>query len=113
MIDKVFEYIRANKDILINELCGLIRIPSEKGERTESCPFGEEVDRAYSYMLGLAEKDGFSVFDADRYGGHIDFRGRGGEVMGIAGHLDVVPAGNGWDHDTYGADIDEGRIFGI
>ena len=112
MIDKVFEYIRENKDILINELCGLIRIPSEKGERTESCPFGEEVDRAYSYMLGLAEKDGFSVFDADRYGGHIDFRGRGGEVMGIAGHLDVVPAGNGWDHDPYGAEIDDGRIFG-
>lgn len=111
MIDKVFEYIDSSRDVLADRLCALLKIPSEAGEKTDKCPFGENVDRAYSYMLDMASEDGFNVFDADRYGGHIEFKGSGKEILGIAGHLDVVPAGDGWDTDPYGAEISDGKIY--
>ena len=32
--------------------------------------------------------------------------------MAVIGHLDVVPAGNGWSRDPYGGEIEDGRIYG-
>lgn len=32
--------------------------------------------------------------------------------MGILAHLDVVPAGDGWEFDPYGAIIDNGKLYG-
>lgn len=111
MITSVFEYIENNKEKLIEEFQSLLRIPSEQSEAKGNLPFGENVDAAYEYMLSKAKSDGFKVFDADRYGGHIDYAGKGSEVMGIVGHLDVVPAGSDWDYDPYGAEIHDGYIY--
>ena len=36
----------------------------------------------------------------ENYVGHIEF-GQGEETIGILGHVDVVPEGNGWDYPTY------------
>ena len=35
--------------------------------------------------------------------------GEGDEVLGIFAHLDVVPAGSGWDTDPYEPVIKDGR----
>lgn len=32
--------------------------------------------------------------------------------IGIAAHLDVVPAGDGWDHDPFGAEVADGEVWG-
>lgn len=41
---------------------------------------------------------------------HGNRRGRRGDRR--AEHLDVVPEGEGWDHDPYGAEIIDGRMIG-
>ncbi len=42
--------------------------------------------------------------------GHFEF-GEGDEVLGIFGHLDVVPAGSGWNTDPYEPQIIDGKLF--
>lgn len=110
------KYIEANRGPAIETLKELIRIRSDRssaveGEDSQIYPFGEGVQRAFEYMLAKGEEMGFSVENIDNYGGHIDFGG-GEETVGVMGHLDVVPAGDGWDSDPYGAEEEDGYIIG-
>ncbi len=38
--------------------------------------------------------------------------GDGGPVVALNAHGDVVPPGEGWTHDPYGAEIVDGRLYG-
>jgi succinyl-diaminopimelate desuccinylase len=38
--------------------------------------------------------------------------GEGEEMVAVLGHLDVVPAGEGWSYPPFGAEVHEGRIYG-
>jgi succinyl-diaminopimelate desuccinylase len=42
----------------------------------------------------------------------IAIRGEGAPHFGFAGHLDVVPPGEGWSADPYSADIQDGVLVG-
>jgi succinyl-diaminopimelate desuccinylase len=42
----------------------------------------------------------------------VAIRGEGSPHFGFAGHLDVVPAGEGWSGDAFGAEIREGILVG-
>jgi succinyl-diaminopimelate desuccinylase len=42
----------------------------------------------------------------------VAIRGEGSPHFGFAGHLDVVPAGDGWSGDPYAADIEDGLLVG-
>lgn len=42
----------------------------------------------------------------------VAIRGDGGTHFGFAGHLDVVPAGEGWSGDPFGAEIADGILTG-
>ena len=38
--------------------------------------------------------------------------GAGGKTIALNAHGDVVPPGEGWTHDPYGGDIEDGKIYG-
>jgi succinyl-diaminopimelate desuccinylase len=42
----------------------------------------------------------------------VAIRGSGAPHFGFAGHLDVVPPGEGWDSDPFGAEVVDGRLVG-
>jgi succinyl-diaminopimelate desuccinylase len=42
----------------------------------------------------------------------VAIRGDGGPHFGFAGHLDVVPAGDGWNSDPFAAEITDGLLVG-
>jgi succinyl-diaminopimelate desuccinylase len=42
----------------------------------------------------------------------VAIRGEGAPHFGFAGHLDVVPAGEGWDGDPFDARIEDGLLVG-
>ncbi|HVH37205.1 MAG TPA: succinyl-diaminopimelate desuccinylase [Sphingomicrobium sp.] len=42
----------------------------------------------------------------------VAIRGEGGPHFGFAGHLDVVPAGEGWPGDAFQARIEDGLLIG-
>ena len=110
-IEKKIEENRAEE---IDVLRDFIKIPSVVTEPSGDKPFGSKVHDAFMFMLDMAQRDGFEVLNVDNYGGHIDFRGSDEDagIMGVAGHVDVVPVGNDWDVDPFGAEIRDGRIYG-
>lgn len=118
-LKKIDEY----KEEMLKTLQGLIAINSVQTAPEGDMPFGAGVQKALEYMLAQGEKAGFSVFNADNYGGHIEFEGKqpdeSGELtkpcdrtMGILGHLDIVPLGADWDHDPLGGEIVDGFMYG-
>src|SRR3954447_20015071 len=42
----------------------------------------------------------------------VAIRGEGSPHFGFAGHLDVVPAGEGWSGDAFEARVEDGRLVG-
>ena len=112
LLTSVNKKIEDNKTEMISSLSKLISIPSVAADGKGNMPFGEEVHRAYAAMMEMAEKEGFDTFNADNYGGHIDFTGTEDGIVGIVGHLDVVPEGSGWDFEPYGGEVIDGNICG-
>ncbi len=110
MINK---FIEDNKDEILNTICELIKIPSISIESDNpSKPFGEECDKALNYFLDLANSMGFKTKNIDGYCGYIEF-GEGEEILGIIGHLDVVPAGDGWTKcEPFNPVIEDDRLYG-
>lgn len=96
---------------LAQDISALCRINSVEGEPKPGMPFGEGPAEALAKALELGESMGFRTENFDNYVGHIEF-GEGEEMLGILGHVDVVPAGEGWDFDPWGGEIADGKIFG-
>ena len=92
------------------DLKQLISIDSVKTEPSKNAPFGEGVKKALRFFLSLAEKMGFTVINYDDYAGEISY-GEGQEV-GIIGHLDVVPVGNGWTYPPFSLTEKDGYLIG-
>lgn len=109
--------LEKNNEEMIFALQKAVRCNSEEGESFvgadgKTRPFGQGVQDALELLLAMGSDMGFNVKNVDNYGGHIEFPGTGDKIMGIIGHLDVVPAGNGWDHEPYGGEIEDGRLYG-
>ena len=105
--------IESYREEMVNDLYSLVRRRSVAGVFEEGAPFGRGVAEAYACMMSLAEREGFNTFDADGYGGHIDF-GNSEEdgIMGILCHLDVVAEGSGWSCDPFGGEVRDGVMYG-
>jgi succinyl-diaminopimelate desuccinylase len=103
--------IEALKDELISSTQEVIRIKSVEDDPQKGMPFGKGPYDALCYVLDLGEKLGFKAKNLDGYAGHLDF-GEGEEVVGVLGHLDVVPEGDGWTFPPYGAEIHDNKIYG-
>lgn len=104
--------VEARKDDLLKDLFDLLRINSERDDdlKTTDAPFGPGPRDALLHMLAYGERDGFTVKNVDNYAGHIEY-GEGDETLGIFGHMDVVPAGDGWDTDPYEPVLKDGKIY--
>ncbi len=89
-----------------------IAIPSVQAPRAaENAPFGKETRRMLDAAMADASSMGFETKEFDGYAMHAQM-GHGEKTLGILCHLDVVPAGDGWRHDPWGAEIEDGRLYG-
>lgn len=118
------ELIDEYKENIISDLKELIAIPSVLApavidKEYGKLPFGKEVDNAFRWMLARAELDGFKTVNVDNYGGHIEMEAAEDsddpEILGILGHLDVVPEGSGWKSgggNPFSGEVVDGKIYG-
>lgn len=104
--------IENHKQNLLVDTQNLLKIKSvlDEEHQTETAPFGVGVKEALDYMLELGANDGFTVKNVDHVAGHIEM-GEGEELLGILCHVDVVPEGDGWSSDPFGAEIRNGKIY--
>ncbi len=107
------ELVLNYKEEVVKSIQESVRIKSVQEEPLEGMPFGEGPAKALEHMLNLGKELGFEVQNFDNYAGHIDFgTGSDEDMIGILGHVDVVPEGKGWDHPPYEAKIVDGRMYG-
>lgn len=105
------EKIREDRESLIKDIKKLVSINSVEAEPEEGRPFGRGPAEALQCFLKIAEDMGFETENFDNYAGHIDF-GEGDEVVGILGHMDVVPCGDGWICDPFCPEVIDGKLYG-
>lgn len=97
---------------MLKELQELIAIPSILSEdAAPDAPFGKEVKRALDWFLDKGRENGYQVKNVDHIAGHLEI-GEGEELLGILGHVDVVPTGAGWTKEPFGGIIEDGKLFG-
>lgn len=106
-------YIFTQKNNIISSVCDLITYPSISETTNNShFPFGKACSDSLKYFLDLATSLGFRTKNVDGYCGYAEF-GSGDELIGIVGHLDVVPAKEeDWTYSPFTPTIAHNRIYG-
>jgi succinyl-diaminopimelate desuccinylase len=105
------KYVERNKEAMLKTLSGALQIRSVRGPAEPGKPFGEGPSRCLDYILKVCRDLGFRTKNVDNYMGWAEI-GEGNEMVGILGHLDVVPEGSGWDRDPYSGDVDGTYVYG-
>lgn len=108
-LDAIIDELRED---LIRMLTRWITIPSVKAPAQDGAPFGAEVRHALDTALADAAALGFEVRNIDNYAGDVRMGPIGVDPLGILVHLDVVPAGDGWQVDPFAAMIEGDRMYG-
>lgn len=109
---KIEQYIDSHLDEMIEDICTLCRIDSEKMPYTEGKPYGEGPFDALHAALEMMEGYGFSINNYDNYVGTADLNDKERQ-LDILAHLDVVPAGEGWTvTEPFNPVVRDGKLYG-
>lgn len=106
-----YSIIRKYKDNIMEDLAALVAIPSVAQDGDEQFPFGKQAAKALDFILDRAKQLGFDVENVGNAAGHAEY-GSGDDYAAVLTHVDVVPAGEGWDTDPFELTVKNGRIFG-
>lgn len=105
------ERVAAMQDQLLTCLQENLRIHSVEDTPAEGAPYGIACRKSLDHALKAAADLGFRTENVDGHIGWCEY-GEGEEMIAVLGHLDVVPAGDGWSFDPWGGEIKGDRIFG-
>ena len=106
------EEVTSRKEDLFKDLFRLLKVESvrEDDKATEEAPLGPGPLAALKEFMAMAEEDGFNTKMFGPWAGRVEL-GEGDELMGILGHVDVVPAGSGWETDPFDPVIKDEKIY--
>ena len=112
-MDKIEELLEKYREEMMETVQKWVRIPSVKGEPAPGAPFGEAARQALDTAMADCERFGLKTEIFDGYAGHADLgEGPTRGALAILAHLDVVPVGDSWERDPFGAQRIDGRIYG-
>lgn len=102
------------KEDMIKDIISIVDIPSVYTEDESPYPFGKPIQEALEKTIELSKRLGFkTTIDSEGYYGYAEI-GDGEELVGILGHLDVVPAEDleNWTYNPFEAKYVDGKIYG-
>lgn len=104
---------QSQEENYLEDLKTLIKIPSVRDDSaaTDEYPLGPMPAQALKAFLEMAEQDGFRTKNIDNVVGYAEW-GDGDETLAILAHLDVMPAGKGWETDPFDPVIKNGNLYG-
>ncbi len=112
MEKQLYTLIDSYKEEFAAHLARWIQVPSVKEDAAPGAPFGPEVRRMYDLAMADCEKEGLAVRGFDGYALDATLPGESDEAIAVLGHLDVVPAGDGWDVPPFAAVRQGDKLIG-
>ncbi|MEX1376020.1 MAG: Sapep family Mn(2+)-dependent dipeptidase [Eubacteriales bacterium] len=109
--EKITKYLEDNRDNFIKDLQKLLSFNSVNAKAVDNKPFGEEVAKALDFMMELCADAGLKTTNYDYYCMDACY-GDGEESIGTLSHLDIVPAGEGWDYPPFAGEMEGSLIYG-
>lgn len=103
------------KPSFLKDLNTIVSVNSVRDEATAGPgkPFGNGPREALDVMLQMAQRDGFTTRNIDGYAGVAEYGDPDNpDTLGILGHLDIVPLGEGWTKEPLKLTEDDGYLFG-
>ncbi|MDY5252876.1 MAG: Sapep family Mn(2+)-dependent dipeptidase [Erysipelotrichaceae bacterium] len=108
---EVKQYVEKYRQQLLDYLSTLVSYNSVEGQASADAPFGQGPKDCLHAALKICDELGFETKNLDNYCGYAQI-GQGEQVIGVLGHLDIVPCGEGWDSDPFKMDIRDGKVYG-
>ncbi len=114
VMESVENYVDEVWEDVVSDIASLVAYPSvaDTSAAEPGAPFGRSVRDALDCGLGIAERLGYEVTDDDGYVGIADIPGEREEQIATIAHVDVVPAGPGWNTDPFSMGRREGWLLG-
>ena len=110
---KIDAFIAANREQLLDDIAALVAINSVETAPAEGAPFGEGARAALDKVLELAGKMGLATHNCEGYIGYAELPGADPDkYLATICHVDVVPAGEGWEADPFTMRRQDGWILG-
>ena len=106
---EVKQFIQENLEAMKQDLKELVSYNSVYGE--DEKPFGKMNRAVLDSALMMMKEKGLRTENVDYYCGFGE-AGEGEKLIGILAHLDVVPAGEGWKHDPFDMQEEDGFLYG-
>lgn len=111
-MEQVRQWMEAHREELIRDVRRIVEIPSVSEEGGEY-PYGEGCAKALEELLTMGREYGFQIANHQYRCGSIRLPGKeGAGELGLWGHLDVVPEGDGWVHPPYACTEQAGFLIG-
>lgn len=111
---EIGEWLKTKESALFEDLAALVAIPSvaeKENKELPGVPFGKECRRALEQMEAFGKREGFETEDLEGYCLSLT-AGEGKTRIGIWNHLDVVPAGEGWQYPPFACTEKNGYLIG-
>lgn len=107
-------YLDAHWDEVMADIDSLVRIASVEDieNAAPGAPYGPGPRKALDQALAIAARMDLEAHDCDGYMGYADLAGASATQIGIIGHVDVVPAGAGWNWLPYEVTRRNGYLIG-
>lgn len=107
-----YSIIRKYKGEILADLRTLVGIPSVAVAGEGEYPLGEQAARALSFVLDRARAMGFATRNVQNAAGYAQLGDAENGYAGVLTHVDVVPAGDGWETDPFNLTLKDGRLYG-
>ncbi len=105
------KYVRDNLDNIKRDIKRLVDIKSVGDAPVDGAPYGEGVRRVQLEAMRMCREMGFEVTDCEGRVAYAHY-GDPDRFIGIIAHMDVVPAGDGWDSDPFCCTERDGYLVG-
>lgn len=103
--------VKSYEEEILFHVSQLVSYPSILDKSDAQYPFGKANAECLQAALKMCEDYGFNTKNLDHYCGYAEI-GEGEELLGVVGHLDVVPVAEGWNTDPFTATRIGDRLYG-
>ena len=114
VLEQARAFVEEQWPTILGDLGTLVGIDSSE-ELTKAqvgAPFGPGPRAALDAAAQMVAGYGFEMHDCEGYCGYFDIPGESDKQLGIIGHLDVVPAGDGWTREPFALTREGNTLFG-